>query len=122
MFEYKITGTDEIIEEKGNAFIALREVTWGNSTKGKLELRKWYTDSDGNDTPNKGVVFLSEETPNLITEKMIELGFGDTESLLRELQKRDDYEIAMYNIENNVKENKPDNVNYFIPSDDLFNY
>lgn len=122
MFKYKITGTDEIIEEKGNAFIALRKVAWGDSTEGKLELRKWYTDSDGNDTPNKGVVFLSEETPNLITEKMIELGFGDTESLLRELQKRDDYEIAMYNIENNIKENQPDNVNYFIPSDDLFNY
>lgn len=121
MIEFRITGTDEIIEERGNAFIALREVAWGNSDNGKLELRKWYTDSEGNENPNKGVVFLSEKTPDLITEKMIDLGYGDTEYILRELKKRVDYDAAMYNIENNINKNN-DDVEYFVPTDELFNY
>ena len=33
---------DYTIDEKGNSFIALRKIKWGNSSEFRLDLRKWF--------------------------------------------------------------------------------
>ena len=58
-FKYAIDKDfDHTIDEKGNTFIALRKIAWGDSENYKLDLRKYYTTEDG-ERMNKGVSFLT---------------------------------------------------------------
>lgn len=125
MYEFNLTGIDEIIEEKGNAFIALREVAWGSGNS-KLEIRKWYTNANGDETPSKGVTFMTEDGPNQLVETMTGLGYGDTERVLQKLNEREDFRPALNNILNNPDDKFHDSTapsqNLYVPSDDLFDY
>lgn len=71
---------DYTIDEKGNAFIALRKIDWGNKGEYKLDLRKYYA-SDTGETMQKGVSFLTEDGPNELTKVLLETGYGDDEEI-----------------------------------------
>lgn len=72
---------DYTIDEKGNTFIALRKIDWGNKGDYKLDLRKYYASESG-ETMSKGLSFLTEDGPNELTKVLIETGYGN------------DYELA----------------------------
>lgn len=67
---------DYTIDEKGNAFIALRKIDWGNNGNYKLDLRKYYASESG-ETMQKGVSFLTEEGPDELTKVLLEVGYGN---------------------------------------------
>ena len=97
-------GIDEIIDEKGSMYIALRRTVWYNPEQGdadekkaKLELRKWMVkDSNSeNDMPQKGVSFLTEEGPHNLATALVRNGFGKTKELLLELKERPDFKDSV---------------------------
>lgn len=76
-FKYAIDKNfDHTIDEKGNTFIALRKIAWGDSENYKLDLRKYYTTEDG-ERMNKGVSFLTDEGPNELARVLIDTGYGN---------------------------------------------
>ncbi len=76
-FKYAIDKDfDHTIDEKGNTFIALRKIAWGDSENYKLDLRKYYTTEDG-ERMNKGVSFLTDEGPNELARVLIDTGYGN---------------------------------------------
>lgn len=90
-FKYKVDENfNHTVDEKGNAFIALRYINWGDSETAKLDLRKYYATSEG-ERMNKGVSFLTEEGPHELTRVLIDNNFGNAE------------EIA-----NSIRNNRPD--------------
>lgn len=80
-FEYRVDPDfDYTIDEKGNTFIALRKIDWGNKGDYKLDIRKYYA-SDAGETMSKGLSFLTEEGPNELTKVLLETGYGDAEEI-----------------------------------------
>lgn len=76
-FKYAIDKDfDYTIDEKGNTFIALRKIAWGDSDNYKLDLRKYYTTEEG-ERMNKGVSFLTDEGPNELTRVLVDNGYGN---------------------------------------------
>ena len=71
---------DYTIDEKGNTFIALRKIDWGNKGDYKLDIRKYYASESG-ETMTKGVSFLTEDGPHELTKVLIETGYGDAEEI-----------------------------------------
>lgn len=80
-----------VFDERNNSFLAIRNVSW-NEREPKLEIRKYFINSDGEETPNKGVIFLTDEGPHTLAEKLVESGFGNTEKLKQYLDTRVDEE------------------------------
>jgi len=80
---------DHIIEERGNAFIALRKIAWGNKEH-KLDLRKWYSSASGVETMSKGVSF-SDEGAHELVKVLTETGYGHTDEILEAIKNRDDF-------------------------------
>lgn len=95
-FRYTIGDVNELIEERGNMVTMLRKLAWGDHDE-KLELRRWIVDIDS-EKANKGVTFMTEEGPNNLTEVMTRLGYGDTETLIKELSEREDFDEALVNV------------------------
>lgn len=76
-FNYSIDKNfDHTIDEKGNAFISLRKIAWGNSENYKLDLRKYYATADG-ERMSRGVSFLTDDGPNELTNVLVQEGYGD---------------------------------------------
>lgn len=71
---------DYTIDEKGNTFIALRKIDWGNKGEYKLDLRKYYASETG-ETMSKGLSFLTDDGPDELTKVLIETGYGDDEEI-----------------------------------------
>lgn len=117
-YEIKEDGINELIEEKGNTILALREVAW-NGRKAHLELRKWIIDENG-DKPMKGVSFSSEETPNILVDKMTELGFGNTENIINNIKEREDFDAALESAIGKKKIIKAKNTEVEISEDDFY--
>lgn len=97
-FKYSIRGINRVIEEKGSSFIALRQIAWGagpedevDPEKVRLDLRKYRTDSEGNEVMSKGVSFMTEEGPNELVHVMMEEGYGDTGKCISILKDRGDF-------------------------------
>ena len=67
---------DYTIDEKGNTFIALRKIDWGNKGEYKLDLRKYYASETG-ETMSKGISFLTDDGPNELTKVLLETGYGN---------------------------------------------
>lgn len=67
---------DYTVDEKGNTFIALRKIDWGNKGEYKLDLRKYYA-SEAGETMSKGLSFLTEDGPDELTRVLLETGYGD---------------------------------------------
>lgn len=81
---------DYTVDEKGNAFIALRKIDWGNTGNFKLDLRKYYASESG-ETMQKGVSFLTEDGPDELTKVLIENGYGDAKEITNSIiEKRPD--------------------------------
>ena len=49
---------DEVIDEvPGSSFIALRKLRWSENSPFKLDIRKWYTNSNGEEVAGKGISY-----------------------------------------------------------------
>ena len=90
MEKFNLNTSDEFVfDEKGNTILSLRWESW-NGREEKLALRKCYIDKEGNETPNKGFSFLTEEGPHSLAEELVRRGYGYTDTLVDILKKRDD--------------------------------
>ena len=96
-FKYEVDQDfDYLIEEKGNQAVFFRRVSWGGRDA-KPEIRKWYVDGT-NETPGKGVTFMTEEGPDELVKTMTEIGYGKTEEVLENISKREDFPVAVKKI------------------------
>ena len=89
-FEINPDGINELIDERSNSTIMLREVAW-NGRQSHLELRKWIIDEKG-DKPMKGVSFLTEDGPHNLVDTMSKLGFSHTGTILKNNKDRKDFD------------------------------
>ncbi len=104
--KYKIfDGMDNIFDERGSSFIAMRKTAWYSvgkeeptEDKAKWELRKWTANESGLDTPGKGFSFLTENGPHDLAKLLVHNGYGDTKELLLELKQRDDFEESVHHM------------------------
>lgn len=100
-FKYSFRGINRVVEERGNQFIRFAQIAWKGEDEEcepneiKYDLRKYTTDSDGNERMLKGVSFLSEEGPHELTHILVEEGFGNTEKIIDTLKTRDDFKSAV---------------------------
>ena len=90
---------DEVIDEvPGSSFIALRKLRWSDSGPFKLDIRKWYTNSEGEEIAGKGVSFMTEEGPDNLIEALLKHGYGDTRKTLSGIKDREDFLPAVKEI------------------------
>lgn len=89
---------NEVFDEQGSTFIALRRVQWcrgENNTpdrdKSKLELRKWRITPEGEERADKGFSFLTEDGPHELARVLVHNGYGKTKEIITELAHRDDF-------------------------------
>lgn len=115
-FEYTVNPElDRIVEEKGNTYISFRKITWGpeiDEEKEKLDIRKYYTNADGEEVVGKGVSFLTDEGPHELTKILLEEGYGHSDDIAEAIKNRDDYNDILEAITNN--DNKSEG--YFDPN------
>lgn len=78
-YEYDPNGIDQIISEKGNWFLALREVRWSKNKDFKMDLRHYMSDEAG-DQARKGCSFTYDEADDLV-RVLLEEGFGDEKAI-----------------------------------------
>lgn len=83
-----------VIDEKGNTFIALRKIKWGNQSEYKLDLRKYHNTSSG-ERMSKGVSFITEEGPSELVTTLTGLGYGNTLEVLKSIKDRDDFRSSL---------------------------
>jgi len=88
-FSFKLGELNEIVEEKGNTFKALRRISF-NERPEQLDIRGWYMNGDGKEIMGKGVQ-LSDEGANNLTVFMVREKYGDTKEIITELKKREDF-------------------------------
>lgn len=126
--KYKVkSGFDNIVDEKGSMFIALRKIAWNVDPdsdddeiddKYKLDLRKYYN-TDTGERMSKGVSFLTDDGPNELVKILLNNGYGDTRECLNSLKNRETFmEDLKYVIEfdnnDNPEEMSNDDILYFI--------
>lgn len=110
---------DFIIEEKGNVFVALRKLTWGEKqSEPKYDIRKWYTSAD-KETAGKGVA-VSEEGLNELTSILLSQGFGNTEEILEAIKGRDDFEKSYDKVIKGVVFDNDEDNTFYDPKEVLF--
>lgn len=117
-FKVKEDGINEVIDEKGNMALMLREVAW-NGRDYHLELRKWIVDVD-KEQPMKGCTFITEEGPNNLVDTMIKHGYGNTRNILHELSSRDSFEEDLVSVIGKQKVDKAKDTEVTITEDDYF--
>lgn len=85
-FFYEIEkGFDFILEEKANSSKNLRRVSW-NGGPSKIDIREWsYNEAE--ERALKGVT-LTDEGANELANVLVEVGFGDTDRLIKALESR----------------------------------
>ena len=90
---------DEVIDEiPGSSFIALRKLRWSDTGAFKLDIRKWYTNSEGEEIAGKGVAFMTEEGPDNLIEALLKHNYGDTRKTLNGIKDREDFLPAVKEI------------------------
>ena len=96
----KFGDIDEVFDERGSAYLALRKIQWvgegdePDESKARFEIRKWRIQGDG-ERADKGVGFLTEDGPHELAKVLVKNGFGNTKEILHELKKRDDFKEAV---------------------------
>jgi len=89
-----------IFDEKGATNGVLRSVQWlkgddePDPAKAKLEIRKVYTNSEG-ERNGKGYSFSTDEGPAELLLGLIDAGFGDTKDIIEHTAKRKDFKQAV---------------------------
>lgn len=79
-FEYTIDSAfDYTIDEKGNRYIALRKIDWGNKGEYKLDLRKYYASETG-EKMSSGVT-MTDDAADELTKVLLETGYGDDDDI-----------------------------------------
>jgi hypothetical protein len=92
---------NEVFDEKGSMFLAMRRVQWCEEgkeperEKAKLELRKWRITPEGEERADKGFSFLTEDGPDELTKVLVHNGYGNTKEILKELKERSDFENSV---------------------------
>lgn len=96
-YEQDPNGPNIVIDEMpGSAsFIALRKVRWNPASDFKLDIRKYFMKSNGDEVASKGVSFITEDGPENLIKGLLGLGFCSTRSALDVLSKRNDYLDAL---------------------------
>lgn len=90
---------DEVIDEvPGSSFIALRKLRWSENSSFKLDIRKWYTNSDGEEVAGKGVSFMTDDGPDNLIEALLKHNYGDTRKTLNGIKDREDFLPAVKEI------------------------
>lgn len=117
-FEVKQDGINELIDEKGNMAMMLREVAW-NGRDSHLELRKWVVDVD-KEQPMRGVSFITSEGPNNLAEILVKNNFGNTKTILRELSARDDFEESLVSVVGKQKVKAAKETTVIVDEDELY--
>lgn len=94
-----VDGFDYVVDEKANASINVRMLTWGDKPieDAKLDIRKWHITEEG-EIPGKGFSFLTEEGPHTLVETMAGLGFGHTKNILDNIKDREDFRPALNSV------------------------
>ena len=95
--EYTVGDLNRIVEEKGNVFIALREMKWCAADVEKdfkVDIRKYYMSAEG-ETVSKGISFGTEEGPHELTRVLAEEGFGHTDDILEAIKDREDFMASL---------------------------
>ena len=100
-FDYKVNPDfDFIFDEKGNTFLALRKISWGDNGKEKLDIRKYYNSSDGTETVGKGISFITDEGPHELTRILVENEFGYTDEIINGIKDRKDFMSSLVKVLN----------------------
>ena len=119
---YMHDGIDEIFDEKGNVFLAMRKIQWAKEgaepdpEKGKLELRKWHMKPEG-ERASRGFSFLTEEGPHELANVLVSNGYGHTQDILERLKDRPDFQDSLKAIYNESSDQDDDE--YFDPREAL---
>lgn len=117
---------NEVIEEKGNQFTAIRKVQWvkegeePDKTRGKLEIRRWIVEKDGTEKANKGVVFMTDEGPHQLAQILVDNEYGKTKELMKSIIRREDFKDSVTNLFED--DNDSSDGNYFDMRDMLLSY
>lgn len=92
-FHLEIDDTvNEVFDEGvGNSFLAMRRLRWSEDGQFKLDLRKWITNSEGEEIAGKGFSFITEEGPANLVNCLLKHGYGDTRKTLEGIQDREDF-------------------------------
>jgi hypothetical protein len=117
-FEINKEGINEIIDEKNNVALMLREVAWNGREK-HLELRKWIIDVD-KEQPMKGVSFITPEGPSNLVDALVKNGYGETKNVLHELSSRDDFNDALVQTVGKKKVEKAKNTTVVVNEDEYY--
>lgn len=99
VIDYHVVGREDIIDEKGNQVIQLRNIYYKNNEDNvKLDIRKWAVGEDGKEIMGKGLSFLTEEGPNTLAEVLLDRGYGNTQKVLAAIKDREDFKPALNTI------------------------
>ena len=108
---------DFTIDEKGNTYIALRKIDWGNKGDYKLDLRKYYA-SDSGETMSKGVT-MSDNAADELVKVLLETGYGDDTEITETILNHRPYLAAK--IKKEMEKNpKWDNIEVFDNEDNFY--
>ena len=95
---------NEVFDEASgsNSFLALRKLRWNENSQYKLDIRKWYTDSNGEEIAGKGVSFMTEDGPNNLINALMKHGYGETRGILESISNRPDFLSNVKRVINNM--------------------
>lgn len=87
-----------------NSFLALRRLKWSDNSPFRVDIRKWFTNAEGEEIAGKGVSFMTPEGPGNLINALLENGFGDTRETISSLKNREDFAVALKEVivENNI--------------------
>lgn len=88
-------GFDYVLGEKGNSYISCRRLCWCSEEEaqdkpGKIDVRKYYVGSEGNEVVGKGVG-LSDEEASELAKVLVSNNFGDTKEIINGIKDREDF-------------------------------
>lgn len=75
------------VDSGDNKILAIREVSWYGKDP-KLEIGMWFNGADMQTPDKKRITFMTKQGPHRLTEKMVELGYGETETLQASIDRR----------------------------------
>ena len=80
-FKYEVDKNfNYTIDERGNTFVALRKIRWGDNDNYKLDLRKYISTEKG-EQMGKGLSFITEDGPNELSRVLLDTGYGKPDEI-----------------------------------------
>ena len=81
------------VDSEDNKVLSIRKVSWYGKDP-KLEIGMWFNGADMQTPDKKRITFMTKQGPHRLTEKMVDLGYGDTEVLQNSLDRRSTEKIV----------------------------